>query len=110
VGLSTLTSGFVSTGIKAGAGMNDLWELTETVSTVENPTSEINMYYNGTNIILENFSTKNNQLNLFNMQGKLIASFSSIDKTPELFLADGVYVAIYSEDGIAVKSQKISVY
>ncbi len=109
VGLTTQSSGFIATGINNGTGMNDLWELSESLGTGDIAANPIAVYFDGEAIILKG-NTTINQVELYNLNGQKIGTWQNTIRVEPGDIANGVYIVNYTENQHIKASEKIYIY
>ncbi len=106
VGLTTQNSGFIATGINNGNGMNDLWELSESLGTGNISGDQISVFFDGESIILKG-NIMDNLVELYNLKGQKTGSWKNTGRVNPGALANGVYIVNYSENQQFMGAQKI---
>lgn len=109
VGLTTQNSGFIATGINNGNGMNDLWEITESVGTMELTGQEMSVYFDGAAIII-NGNPSDNLVTLYNIKGQMIGSWKNTGRIETGSVANGVYIVKYWGNQQFKGAQKVYIY
>ena len=109
LGLTTSASGFIATGVFNGTGMNDLWEISETVGTDDISDNQVSVYFDGSAITV-NKTSNDNLIELYNIKGQKTGSWKNTNRVVPGNLANGVYIVYLAEKQQVKVTKKIYFY
>ncbi len=107
VGLSTSSRAFFGTGYLSGNSLDDLWELTETLSLHQVNGEAVSILYQNGSFIISGKRSNSGTIEVFNTVGQRIALIESTGDNTVCNLRKGLYIIIYSESNKILFSEKL---